>query len=400
MRQAFLFSVLVALTSSGAVNAIPAELDSAIVARTDSLETRDEPSPLATRGDKDDVDEPSDDDIEKILGFKPKPRKEPKGDQKHFQKDKVATKFDSDPSKATDQDHDDDPDEKTKREIEAIVAGLQPRAGKWPFPQTRIFRDRDFKRKCLLTRKIKPSYFVTGLTDDELKAADGKTDPKISYINDTPPDKVLGAYVCDHNLPLQFMAACFPVEQKHWKEYDHDEKISDMDPKAYEFLQKVFADEGKKDSDKKVNDGYSKLFTIANHVSNGFGIPRGANNFLGTFDSYGIYQYFKDETYKSKAVDPPFGDFTRVEGALLNEYRKNTKENFDQKTEEFAEVIKSIIKKDGGFHDDDAEKASKQAKIFIPKFFKASLESELGLTKKLKSTPSGFKKENCNYKAS
>ncbi|KAI9746855.1 MAG: hypothetical protein M1835_002351, partial [Candelina submexicana] len=352
------------------------------------------------RDDKDTVNEPSEDDIEKILGFKPKPRKTPKCNQKHLQKDKIAIKFDSDSSKAIDQDHDDDPVGKEKREVAAIAAGLQPRAGKWPFPGTRLFRDNHFRVKCLQTKKVKPTYFVTGLTDDELKAADSKTDPKITYIEDTPSDKILGAYVCDHNLSLQFMAACFPLDQKHWKEYDHNEKISDIDPKAYAFLQKAFADMGQKDPDKKVNAGHRRLKAIANDISNGYGIPNNANNFLATFDTYGIGQFFKDKTYKTKAVDPPFRDYTRVEGALVNEYRKNTKENFDQKTEEFADVIKTIIKKDGGFHDDDAEKASKQAKIFIPKFFKASLEGELGLTKKMKSLSSGFKHENCNYKAS
>lgn len=135
MRQALLLSGLVALAASGAVNAIPADPDSVIAARSDDVKVRDGTSPLVTRGDDDDDDdnEQSEDAIKKILGFSPK-RKEPKGDQKHFQKDKIATTFGSDASKPTDEDHDEDTGfDQVKR---GLAAELETRAPKWPFPLT------------------------------------------------------------------------------------------------------------------------------------------------------------------------------------------------------------------------------------------------------------------------
>ena len=105
--------------------------------------------------------------------------------------------------------------------------------------------DNTFARKCLKTKKNKPIYYVSGLSNDEIKKATKDTDPKISYIQDKPDDDILGKYVCDHNLPLQFMSACFPFDQKHWKKFSDEDKISDMDPKSYEFLQKVFSKEAK-----------------------------------------------------------------------------------------------------------------------------------------------------------
>ena len=143
MKQSLLLSVLVALASSGAVKAIPADLNSDIVARSDGLETRDGIPPLVTRGDDDDDDDDDDEDDEaskNILGFTPKKIEEPKGDQKHLSKDHIATEFGSDSSKSTDLDHDSGKD--AQKETRAIAAGLEARApgGRYPFPSTLNFR--------------------------------------------------------------------------------------------------------------------------------------------------------------------------------------------------------------------------------------------------------------------